>query len=191
MKEKALPEEEKSFSFYLFYFVTSIVINLLCVPLHEAGHAIIYLFQGYKVSFHFTKADPFNGIETVLGGSGGLTFNILFALLFLLLFIKYKNILFYMVIIGNTLFSRVIVIVFTIFIGRTFEDETFVGKSLNINPFFIEVFILVVLAIIFIIATRALIKQNTKKHSKYILLLTIIACIISLVVVAPLDAKGV
>ncbi len=191
MNEEVLPEEEKSFFFYSLYFIGSIVINLACVSLHEGGHALIYLFQGYKVSFHFTKADPINGIETVLGAAGGLTINIVFALLFCLLFTKYKNIVFYMVIAGNTLFSRVIVGVPMISRGRAFEDESLIGNSVNINPLFIEVFIWVVLASIFIIATRTLIIQNSKRHSKYIILLTIIACVISLVVVAPLDAKGI
>ncbi len=191
MKEKALPEGERSFFFYLLYFIASIVINLSCVSIHESGHALIYLFQGYKVSFHFTKADPINGIETVLGAAGGLTFNIFFALLFCVLFTKYKNIVFYMVIAGNTLFSRIIIGMPMIFSGKAFEDETVIGKSVNINPLIIEVFIWVALASIFIVATRMLIIQNSKKHSKYILFLTIIACIISLVVVAPLDAKGI
>ncbi len=191
MKEKAIPEKEKGFFFYLIYSIASIIINLSCVSLHEGGHALIYLFQGYKVSFHFTKANPINGVETVLGAAGGVTLNIIFALLFCFLFIKYNNIVFYMVIAGNTLFSRVIIGMLMIFRGQAFEDETLIGKSVNINPLIIEVFILVVLASIFIIATRRLIVENSKRHSKYIIYLTIIACIISLAVVAPLDAKGI
>jgi len=191
MKEKALPEKEKSFSFYLLYSIGSIFINLLCVPLHEAGHAIIYMFQGYKVAFHFTKADPISGKETVLGSTGGVTVNILLALLFLFLFIKYKNILFYMFIAGNTLCSRVIgSIVAIFFMGRALEDETFFGKSVHINPVLIQAVILVITASIFVIATRMLMIQNTKRYSKYIIISTLIACIISLAVIAPLDARG-
>ena len=191
MKENELSEEKKSFSYYLVYFITSIFINLLCVPLHESGHAVIYLFQGYEVSFHFTKADPANGIKTFLGVSGGLAFNIILALLFLYLFIKYKNILFYMLIVGNTLFIRIIGIIVTFIIGKPLKDESLIGNYININPFVIETFILIVFAVIFIIATKELLNQNTKKHSKYIILLTIISCIISLAILAPLDAKGI
>ncbi len=191
MEKEAIPEVEKGFLFYSLYFIGSVVINLLCVSLHEVGHAIVYLLQGYKVAFHFTKADPIDGTETVLGASAGLAVNILFALFFLFLLVKYKSIVFYTIIAANTLFSRLIIGILMMLRGGAFEDETFIGTSIGMSPLLLEVLVLVLLAGIFVIATRTLIIQHSKKYSKYIIILTIIACIVSLAVVAPLDAKGV
>lgn len=184
-------KEKESGLFYLVFVLVSILINLLSVSLHESGHAIIYLIQGYRVSFHYTKADPINGVETVLGAAGGVSFNLVFAVLFLILFIKHKNIIFYSAIAANTLFSRIVPGVVFLLIGKAPKDETFIGNSLNINPLFIEIFIIILLTGIFILATRTLIISKPKRHPLFLILLTLIACILSFAITIPLDSKGI
>lgn len=71
--------------FFLFYFVIALAINLISVPLHELGHAVVYMAQGYEVVFHLTSADPIGGPSTVLGAAGGVIANLIFGALFLLL----------------------------------------------------------------------------------------------------------
>jgi len=57
------------FVYYFKYFVVATILNITFVPIHEVGHALIYILEGYKVSFHFTKADPISGIQTLFGAS--------------------------------------------------------------------------------------------------------------------------
>lgn len=163
------------------------IFNIVFVPIHEMGHALIYILEGYEVSFHFTKADPVSGIQTLFGASGGLLVNILFACLFLILFYKHKNIIYFAGVISNTLFTRIILDIIKLPKGIIPEDETFIANSLNISPFLVAVAVMIVLTIILIVATTTLIR-SLKDKSKLVLVLSFLSCIVGLFVVTFIES---
>jgi hypothetical protein len=177
------------FIYYIKYFIVTTIFNIAFVPIHEMGHALIYILEGYKVSFHFTKADPTSGIQTLLGASGGILVNALFACIFLLLFYRYKNITFYAGVISNTLFTRIIMDILKLPKGIIPEDETFIANSLHSSPLLVAAVVMIVLTTIFILATTILIK-SLKSKSKLVLALSFLACIIGLFVVTFLESAG-
>ena len=94
---------------YLLFLLITFLMCLLSVIFHELGHAIIYKIQGFNIDFNLTQANPVSGELTLLGSMGGFLTNLIFALIFLLLFRKYKNILLFSVVFAHTWFARIFI----------------------------------------------------------------------------------
>jgi hypothetical protein len=168
-------------------FFLSIFFNFLSVLLHEFGHAIVYLIQGYQVEYHFTKMDPVNGIQTLVGASGGILSNAIFSIVALVLFLRFGTMVFYLLVAANTLFCRVLVGVLFILSGKTLADEAYIGTCLSMSPALVQTIVVAALFAVFACSTIALFLKRGKKYSLGALGTILLSDLLSLVVLIYMD----
>jgi hypothetical protein len=167
----------------LVFALVSLLINFITILLHESGHALVYTAQGYTVEFGLTRADP------VGGTAGGLLMNILMGSIFLLLFLRYKFIYFFAVVVANTFMVRIVLYLLRFLFGQqmAFKDERLMASFLNINPEVVAVFIFLLLLLILIPAIKKLSDLYSRTDTLKIVTFAFGATIITLAFFIPLE----
>ncbi|MGB4658519.1 MAG: hypothetical protein WBI07_05025 [Mobilitalea sp.] len=173
------------------FFIVSLFIDLLIVPFHELVHAIVYKMQGYEVIFHFTSAEPINGVNTIFGATVGLGANILFASIFALLFIECKNLYIYAMVVANTLMARIVAYIFALFGLRSLNDEIYIAKTFGVSPTMVYSIGLFVMCLIIGMSTRRLFIEYGKKYSLHIVALSAAACTVAFLIIKYIEISGI
>jgi hypothetical protein len=181
---------DKKLLFAVKFILVSVVLNLFSVFFHELGHAVLYTLEGYKISFYITHADPISGARSLLGASGGIIFNIILGLVFMLLYFKYNNIYMFCGIAANTLFSRVLMYLLKLPFGGTLNDESYIADMLGIKPQLVMIVFLICMLLILIPSIKELYETNENEKVKQILIYSVLASILSYLIIIPLDSRG-
>ena len=175
----------RAFFYYIRIFVASLALNILFIPYHEMGHAILYWFQGIDVEIHFTQVVLNPDQLTFLGESGGILFNLIAAVASLWLLNHLNNIYLFLVISANTFFPRILL--WILHLGRPLNDERMIGEILEIHPNLVGFVVFMCLSAVLIFAIKIILANYGRRYTFIVGSVILISSIASLLVLSIIE----
>ena len=168
------------------YLFSSLALNAAAVILHELGHALFYIMQGIRVHLTLVSAKPLSGMATIPGLLGGFVLNASTALLFLILYLRSPRLVYFLIVLANTFFARILFYLFA-FLARSFPyDEIQIAGAWHTEPWVVSLCGMGLMLAILIPALLILRRHTNTKQRRIYLSLSFLGGILSLLGVAAL-----
>lgn len=172
----------------LLYIIASLAMNMAAVVAHELGHALVYIVQGIRIHLTLVSAGPLNGPETIPGLLGGFIGNASVAFFFLLLYLHSRKLIYFLVVLANTFFVRILFYLFA-FLTQSFpNDEIRFARAWHTEPRIISLIGLGIMLAILCPALYTLCRHTNRIQKRTYLSLSLLGSILSFLGFAVLES---